>query len=95
MIIWLSQQQYITACIILSDKKLSPRAKETDKKGKQRASMVPMMENGEEEPPPPPLEVQIGVRLHHWKTALESVREEEERNRALQEKQKEQQAEKI
>lgn len=29
-------------------------------------------------PPPPPLEVHVKVRLHHWKTAMDSLKEDRE-----------------
>ncbi|RUS71369.1 hypothetical protein EGW08_020865 [Elysia chlorotica] len=33
----------------------------------------------EDDLPPPPLELEVSVRLHHWLTATDSVREEEEK----------------
>ena len=38
----------------------------------------------EDQGPPPPLEVQISVHLHHWKTAMDSLKDEEERQKELQ-----------
>ncbi|XP_005091563.1 leucine-rich repeat-containing protein 43 [Aplysia californica] len=62
--------------------KKSPRGKEADKKG---AKGKHAEEAEEEDLPPPPLELEVSVKLHHWVTAMDSVREEEEKNRALQE----------
>lgn len=33
----------------------------------------------EDDLPPPPLELEVSVKLHHWLTAMDSVREEEEK----------------
>ncbi|XP_070205078.1 leucine-rich repeat-containing protein 43-like isoform X2 [Littorina saxatilis] len=51
-----------------------------DKKGKKGAHAQAPEDGDETPPPPPPLEVQVAVRLHHWTTALDSLKEEE-RNR--------------
>ncbi|XP_061166534.1 leucine-rich repeat-containing protein 43-like [Saccostrea echinata] len=55
------------------------------KGGKGPAAQV--TEEEEDQGPPPPLEVQIAVRLHHWKTAMDSLKEEEEKNKAMAEEQ--------
>lgn len=48
---------------------------------------APAVENEEEDQgPPPPLEVQISVNLHHWKTAMDSLKDEEERQKELQQR---------
>ncbi|XP_076108821.1 leucine-rich repeat-containing protein 43-like isoform X9 [Mytilus galloprovincialis] len=44
-------------------------------------------EDIEEIPPPPPLEVEVKVRLHHWKTAIDSLKDEEEKNKNIEEQQ--------
>lgn len=35
--------------------------------------------------PPPPLEVHVKVKLHHWKTAMDSIRDEEQAQAAIAE----------
>ncbi|XP_071093014.1 leucine-rich repeat-containing protein 43-like [Haliotis cracherodii] len=50
--------------------------KDGSKKGKATAP-TPTVEEGEDVPPPP-LEVHVSVRLHHWKTAMDSLKEEED-----------------
>ncbi|KAL8583032.1 hypothetical protein ACOMHN_051196 [Nucella lapillus] len=69
----------------------SPRGKKDDKKdgkggkddkkdakGKKGGHPAPAAEDSDETPPlPPPLEVEVSVHLHHWTTAMDSVREEE------------------
>ncbi|XP_078335232.1 uncharacterized protein LOC111135443 isoform X1 [Crassostrea virginica] len=64
-------------------------AKEDKKgdKGKGGKAPAPQAEEEEDQGPPPPLEVQIAVRLHHWKTAMDSLKEEEEKNKAMAEEQ--------
>ncbi|CAG2222225.1 Leucine-rich repeat-containing protein 43 [Mytilus edulis] len=44
-------------------------------------------EDIEEIPPPPPLEIEVKVRLHHWKTAIDSLKDEEEKNKNIEEQQ--------
>ena len=44
---------------------------------------APVAEEEEDTGPPPPLEVHISVNLHHWKTAMDSLKDEEERNKEL------------
>ncbi|ESP04133.1 hypothetical protein LOTGIDRAFT_237548 [Lottia gigantea] len=51
-----------------------------DKKGKAKPSVAPV-EEGEETLPPPPLELQVSVDLHHWTTAMDSLKDEEEKNK--------------
>ncbi|XP_056009165.1 leucine-rich repeat-containing protein 43-like isoform X3 [Ostrea edulis] len=62
-----------------------------DKKGDKgkggKAPAAQVAEEEEDQGPPPPLEVQIVVRLHHWKTAMDSLKEEEEKNKAMAEEQ--------
>ncbi|XP_064612795.1 LOW QUALITY PROTEIN: leucine-rich repeat-containing protein 43-like [Liolophura sinensis] len=53
-----------------------------DGKGKGKTGGV-VEEDDEAALPPPPLQVSIAVRLHHWNTAYDSVKEEEERNRVI------------
>ncbi|XP_041348975.1 leucine-rich repeat-containing protein 43-like isoform X2 [Gigantopelta aegis] len=68
------------------DAKGAPKGKEPDKKvDKKRKSIIPPTEDEVPEIPPPPLEVQVAVRLHHWTTAQDSLKEEEEKKQALQE----------
>ncbi|XP_067681829.1 leucine-rich repeat-containing protein 43-like [Haliotis asinina] len=50
--------------------------KDGGKKGKVTAP-TPTAEEGEDVPPPP-LEVHVSVKLHHWKTAMDSLKEEED-----------------
>jgi hypothetical protein len=33
------------------------------------------------------LEVEVKVRLHHWKTAIDSLKDEEEKNKTTEEQQ--------
>lgn len=67
-----------------------------DDKGKEKGGKggkgvpPPVDEEGEEAPPPPPLEVQVSVRLHHWKTALDSLKEEQEKIKEQEEQQAQQ-----
>ncbi|XP_052715666.1 leucine-rich repeat-containing protein 43-like isoform X5 [Crassostrea angulata] len=56
-------------------------------KGKGGKAAAPAPEEEEDQGPPPPLEVQVAVRLHHWKTAMDSLKEEEEKNKAMAEEQ--------
>ncbi|KAK6190964.1 hypothetical protein SNE40_002720 [Patella caerulea] len=49
-----------------------------DKKGKGK-STAPTVDEEEEALPQPPLEVEISVNLHHWKTAMDSLKDEEEK----------------
>ena len=61
-----------------SDQKKSPRGKEEgSKKGGKGGRHAEEAE--EDDAPPPPLELEVSVRLHHWVTAMDSVKEEEER----------------
>ena len=46
-----------------------------DVKGKKGAPVVEEEEGTP--PPPPPLEVEISVGLHHWATAMDSLKDEE------------------
>ncbi|GFO37698.1 leucine-rich repeat-containing protein 43 [Plakobranchus ocellatus] len=60
------------------DAKKSPRGKdEGSKKGSKGGRHAEEAE--EDDLPPPPLELEVSVKLHHWVTAMDSVREEEER----------------
>lgn len=43
------------------------------KKDDKAKKVVEVVEEGEP-PPPPPLEIQIRMRLHHWKTAFDSLK---------------------
>ncbi|XP_021349907.1 leucine-rich repeat-containing protein 43-like isoform X3 [Mizuhopecten yessoensis] len=62
--------------------------KKGDKGGKGgKAAPATVDEEGDEPAPPPPLEVEISVKLHHWRTAHDSLKEEEEKNRALEQQQ--------
>lgn len=54
-----------------------------NKGGKGKQALVE--EDIEETPPPPPLEVEVKVRLHHWKTAIDSLKDEEEKNKTTEE----------
>jgi len=65
------------------DAKKSPRAEKAEKGGKGGKGKAEEAE--EDEGPPPPLELEVTVKLHHWKTAMDSVKEEEERARAAME----------
>lgn len=42
-------------------------------------------EEEEETGPPPPLEIEISVKLHHWKTALDLLKDEEEKKKQEEE----------
>ncbi|KAL3856249.1 hypothetical protein ACJMK2_011024 [Sinanodonta woodiana] len=53
-------------------------------KGKGGKGPAPPQEEEEEPGPPPPLEVEIAFRLYHWKTARDSLKEEEERKQEEQ-----------
>ena len=62
----------------------SPKSKAGDDKKKEvgkdkRKSVATIQPPGEEEeaPPPPVLEVQVAIKLHHWKTAYDSMKEDE------------------
>ena len=60
--------------------------KDDKKGGKDKGGKVePPVPEEEEVPPPPPLETQVGLRLHHWKTAMDSLKEEEEKNKPEEE----------
>ena len=70
--------------IFFPDVRKSPKADrrasvKTKDKGKDAAP------DEEAAPPPPPLEVHIKVKLHHWKTAMDSIREEEQVQAAVAE----------
>ncbi|XP_013401181.1 leucine-rich repeat-containing protein 43 isoform X2 [Lingula anatina] len=58
-----------------------------DAKGKAKGDKAEkgIGDDEEEVLPPPPLEVHVAVWMHHWKTAMDSIREEEERNKRLEE----------
>lgn len=61
----------------------SPKGKDDKKdKGKAPAKGDKPPEDDEECGPPPPMEVSVVVRLHHWKTAQDGIRDEEERLKA-------------
>ncbi|KAK7475023.1 hypothetical protein BaRGS_00033704 [Batillaria attramentaria] len=69
--------------------KESPRAKgKDDKKGgkdaKGKGKAAPVEDEDDTPLPPPPLEVKVAVRLHHWTTAMDSLKEEEERSKREQ-----------
>ncbi|XP_069135935.1 leucine-rich repeat-containing protein 43-like isoform X3 [Argopecten irradians] len=72
-----------------SRKSSAAKGGKDDKKGGKGAKGAPTTvdEEGDEPAPPPPLEVEITVKLHHWKTAHDSLKDEEEKNRALQQQQ--------
>ena len=59
----------------------SPKADKKEKGGKadkggDKKAAAPGDGDDEPPPPPPPLEVAVSVKLHHWKTAMDSLREE-------------------
>ncbi|XP_071178351.1 leucine-rich repeat-containing protein 43-like isoform X18 [Mytilus edulis] len=59
-----------------------------DSKGAPKGKGGALVEEDIEEiPPPPPLEVEVKVRLHHWKTAIDSLKDEEEKNKNIEEQQ--------
>ncbi|XP_033748335.1 leucine-rich repeat-containing protein 43-like isoform X10 [Pecten maximus] len=74
-----------------SRKSSAAKGGKDDKKGDKgkgaKAAPTTVDEEGDEPAPPPPLEVQISIKLHHWRTAHDSLKEEEEKNRALQQQQ--------
>ncbi|KAL5016013.1 hypothetical protein ScPMuIL_005602 [Solemya velum] len=49
-----------------------------DKKDKAKPKTQATEEEREDSSPPPPLEVQVGIHLLHWKTATDSLKQEEE-----------------
>ncbi|KAK3787039.1 hypothetical protein RRG08_037317 [Elysia crispata] len=60
------------------DRKKSPHGKdEGSKKGGKGGRHAEEAE--EDDLPPPPLELEVRVKLHHWLTAMDSVKEEEEK----------------
>ena len=63
-------------CLIPADGKGGKDDKK-DAKGKKGAPPQAPEDGDETPPPPPPLEVRVGVRLHHWTTAMDSLKEEE------------------
>lgn len=77
---------YIDNNILIFSEKSRPKSSRsvTDKKdGKGKGKVVSGGEEDDEAAlPPPPLQLSITVRLHHWNTAYDSVKEEEERNKA-------------
>ncbi|XP_052246796.1 leucine-rich repeat-containing protein 43-like isoform X3 [Dreissena polymorpha] len=60
-----------------------------DKSGKGAKGGVAAPDDEEDPGPPPPLEIHIQVDLHHWKTAMDLLKDEEERNKPPTEEQKE------
>ena len=58
-----------------------------DAKGQKGKGPALLEEDLEETPPPPPLEVEVKVKLHHWKTAMDSLKDEEEKNKTVEETQ--------
>lgn len=58
-----------------------------DAKGGKGKGQALAEDDIEEVPPPPPLEIEVKVRLHHWKTAIDSLKDEEEKNKNLQQQQ--------
>ena len=75
---------------IAETKGSAKKGKDDDKKGKGKGDKgaPPTAADADEAPSPPPaLEVQVGVKLHHWETAMDSIREEQEKNKALEEAQ--------
>ncbi|CAH1802399.1 unnamed protein product, partial [Owenia fusiformis] len=69
------------------EKKSASKKKEKEKGDKKSAKgkgddkakgkAPPITEEEEEEEPPAPLEFSVNVRLHHWKTAIDSVRDDD------------------
>ncbi|XP_052800476.1 leucine-rich repeat-containing protein 43-like isoform X2 [Mya arenaria] len=60
-----------------------------DKSGKGVKGGVAAPEEEEDAGPPPPLEIHVEVNLHHWKTAMDLLKDEEERNKPPTEEQQE------
>ncbi|XP_076452547.1 leucine-rich repeat-containing protein 43-like isoform X2 [Babylonia areolata] len=66
------------------DDKKGGKDDKKDAKGKKGGHQPAQPEDSDETPPPPlPLEVQVGVHLHHWTTAMDSVKEVEEEEKAV------------
>ena len=64
-----------------SERGKSPKADKKDKgkegKGGDKKGTAPGGDGDDETPPPPPpLEVALSVKLQHWKTAMDSLKEE-------------------
>ena len=76
--------------LFFTDRKGSATKGGKDAKGNDKGKGgkgAPVVDNEEEDQgPPPPLEVQISVNLHHWKTAMDSLKDEEERQKELQQR---------
>ena len=70
----------MTPYFILPDRGKSPKPDKKDGKDKKGAdekskSKSEVGEGDESAPPPqPPLEINISITLHHWKTALDSLK---------------------
>ena len=70
-------KQNITGSVSGRDK--SPKGKKDDKADKGKKGGAPGGEGEDDAPtPPPPLEIHVLVKLHHWKTATDSMRTEQD-----------------
>ena len=57
----------------------SPKAdKKGDKGGKDKKGAAAGEGDDEPPPPPPPLECHVRIKLHHWKTAMDSLKDEQD-----------------
>ena len=71
--------------MLCSERKGSGKEKNKDAKGGDKGKGgkggAQVVEDEEDAGPPPPLEVRVSVNLHHWKTAMDSLKDEEERHK--------------
>lgn len=63
------------------DDKKGGKDDKKDSKGKGKGNAMQAEDEDGTPLPPPPLEVKVGVKLHHWTTAMDSLQEEEERSK--------------
>ena len=72
----------------ISERAKSPKQADKGKGGKddKKGAKAPEPLNEDEPPPPPPpLEVKVGFSLHHWKTANDSLKDEQENEEGAEE----------